>query len=317
MTGAAAAAGLAVCVLLLSQSAQAPESAEAAGPFFLQQSAESAFFLPLSDPIGDRHSICRSRIEAPAPGPATMRNICYNVTKTGVGTPAPPPPPPPPYSSLGVAGILTVFAGTLDTSGNVSLTVGCLPSDLDDNPDGPMGSETVDDALSISLTGTATKAGTLTSTSVQIDYDFGESGTRQFPATPPCQGGVIAETEDTTSDPFTLTNVGLSANPDGDGCTSWEELGTNASLGGLRDPYNPHDHYDVNGDKTITVGGDILVVAGAFGPIVPTDPRDRGPTLTPILYNWSRSGGDGNINVANDILGVAAQFGHNCSGAPN
>jgi hypothetical protein len=26
---------------------------------------------------------------------------------------------------------------------------------------------------------------------------------------------------------------------------------------------------------------------------------------------------DGNINVAGDILGVAAQFGHSCAAAPN
>ena len=38
---------------------------------------------------------------------------------------------------------------------------------------------------------------------------------------------------------------------------------------------------------------------------------DRGPIIGPNA--WDRAPADGAINVPDDILGVTAQFGHNCT----
>ena len=114
---------------------------------------------------------------------------------------------------------------------------------------------------------------------------------------------------------------------DEDGCADGEELGPDESLGGRRNPTNPWDFYDVNGDQTINVFDDILAVAEAFGPDTginyapekdrspppppgkePNDPRNNEP--------WDLGPPDGVINVFDDVLGVANQFGHNCAAPP-
>jgi hypothetical protein len=118
-----------------------------------------------------------------------------------------------------------------------------------------------------------------------------------------------------------------SADTDGDGCTDAQENGPGAATGGRRSYLNPWDFYDVNGDRVVTVGGDILIVATGFGP---SDPQlnpgyvrsyDRSPAPAPgadptdPLANqpWDLGPPDGFIGVAVDILGAAAQFGHTCS----
>ena len=110
------------------------------------------------------------------------------------------------------------------------------------------------------------------------------------------------------------TNLG-DDDTDGDGCTDVQELQPNSRLGGLRDPWNLYDFYDVNGDGSITWAGDILPVANAFlqGPGDPlyTAAKDRGGTLGPFAHN--RAGPDGTIGVPNDILPVILQFGHSCA----
>ena len=61
---------------------------------------------------------------------------------------------------------------------------------------------------------------------------------------------------------------------DNDGCTNSQELGTDETLGGQRNPMNPGDFYDVLG--------------GGGGPP------------------------DGIIDLSNDILGVIQQYFHSC-----
>jgi subtilisin family serine protease len=105
---------------------------------------------------------------------------------------------------------------------------------------------------------------------------------------------------------------------DGDGCTDAEELGSDASLGGRRDPLNPWDFYDANGDGIVNVFDDILAVVGAFGPSTGAnyDPLlDRSPP-PPGAEPWDLGPPDGTINLSGDILGVASQFGHTCAGPP-
>ncbi|OGO49684.1 MAG: hypothetical protein A2148_00490 [Chloroflexi bacterium RBG_16_68_14] len=104
---------------------------------------------------------------------------------------------------------------------------------------------------------------------------------------------------------------------DGDGCTTSEEFGTDAGAGGRRNPLNPWDFYDVNGDGVVNVLGDILPVASAFGPS--TGPNydaalDRSPP-PPGAEPWDLGPPDGAITIE-DVLAVAGQFGHRCLGPP-
>jgi subtilisin family serine protease/glucose/arabinose dehydrogenase len=106
---------------------------------------------------------------------------------------------------------------------------------------------------------------------------------------------------------------------DGDGCKNVEEYGANAALGGGRNPLNPYDFYDVNGDGTVNLLEDILTVINAAGPS--TGPNydaalDRSAAL-PGTDPWDLGPPDGEITVAVDVLGVVMQYGHSCAaGAP-
>lgn len=102
---------------------------------------------------------------------------------------------------------------------------------------------------------------------------------------------------------------------DGDGCTNDEELGADITAGGRRNPLNPYDFYDVNGDGIVTVFGDILPVIAAFGPSTgPNDKAayDRSPA-PPGVESQHLGPPDGAITIE-DIVAVAAQFGHRCGG---
>ena len=133
----------------------------------------------------------------------------------------------------------------------------------------------------------------------------------------------------------------LALDNDQDGCTNGQELGGNEQFGGLRDPLSYWDFYDVwthpagqtlawERNQVINIF-DIPAVAKRFGsgpagdkatalaaaltqPVDDTSYHqayDRGPVLGP--NNWNRGPADGAISIPDDILGVAAQFGHNCT----
>ncbi|MDZ4278073.1 MAG: flexitail domain-containing putative surface protein, partial [Dehalococcoidia bacterium] len=102
---------------------------------------------------------------------------------------------------------------------------------------------------------------------------------------------------------------------DFDGCSDKQELqsglGSEAD-GGLRDPFNRWDLYDVNHDGTVDLFIDIFGVAGAFG--TPGDDNtNRGSPLIGSAGAWNIRGPDATVDLFNDIFGVAAQFGHNCN----
>jgi hypothetical protein len=111
---------------------------------------------------------------------------------------------------------------------------------------------------------------------------------------------------------------------DEDGCTDWEELSETQGSGGLRDPSNRYDYYDVHpatGNGTIDLFNDIFGVAGKFGSSpaggAPYDKYfDRGAFI-PGSNGWNIQGPDGTIDLFNDIFGVAFQFGHTCTGHPH
>ncbi|MCH7579054.1 MAG: S8 family serine peptidase, partial [Chloroflexi bacterium] len=102
---------------------------------------------------------------------------------------------------------------------------------------------------------------------------------------------------------------------DGDGCSNGREAGGDEHRGGLRDPEDPWDYYDVSipRDGFIDLPNDILGVILHFAPggYPPGDETfDRGPKTGP--YDWNMTAPDGVIDLPNDILGVILQFQHNC-----
>lgn len=121
---------------------------------------------------------------------------------------------------------------------------------------------------------------------------------------------------------------------DSDGCSDAAELGDDPYFGGQRDPNDPWDFFDTP-DPRLPAGPpayqrdgvinllDVLRVGLRFGPgdsnrdllsPVPASgyhpAYDRGNQVG--AHNWNRSPADGAITVPDDILGVAAQFAHNC-----
>jgi CSLREA domain-containing protein len=137
---------------------------------------------------------------------------------------------------------------------------------------------------------------------------------------------------------------------DGDGCSNDLELQPeeDANLGGGRNPDYFWDFYDVWSrpdpvgspttwvkDRTVNVLDDIVGVAARFGStrgalpaktqalneaLVPPSSQnktgyhaafDRGPQTGPLPWNMAPP--DGVINLLDDVLGVAMQFGHSCA----
>ena len=127
---------------------------------------------------------------------------------------------------------------------------------------------------------------------------------------------------------------------DRDGCSDQAENGAFEYLGGQRDYLYFWDFFDVwthpPGDpigwerNAVINIFDINATGMRFGPgpvlakadalaealAAPTDVTsyhaayDRGPIIG--ANSWDRAPPDGSINIVDDILGVAAQFGHNC-----
>ncbi len=140
-----------------------------------------------------------------------------------------------------------------------------------------------------------------TGTLLTDDLDDGDAATNRTTPRVDARVALLADSEDS----------------DGDGCANVEEFGSDAGVGGRRNPLNPWDFYDVNGDGIVNVFGDILPVANAFGPSTGPnyDPSlDRSPP-PPGADPWDLGPPDGTITI-DDILAVAAQFGHSCAGPP-
>ncbi len=107
---------------------------------------------------------------------------------------------------------------------------------------------------------------------------------------------------------------------DDDGCQDGAEVGNDETLGGLRDPLNPWDFYDVAGanlgppDQQVDLFNDIVSVIDHYAP-VGNEPEydaffDRGPSAGPNA--WNMTAPDDKIDLFNDIVGVINQFGHDC-----
>jgi hypothetical protein len=150
-----------------------------------------------------------------------------------------------------------------------------------------------------------------------------EASTPLVVSTGPYKAGL----SDTDGD--TIPNAS-DADDDNDGCTDEQELGTNPALGGLRDPHDVWDFFDVpTGSQLVrdgaVVGPDIAAIVARFGstgdptgdplstPLPPPSYHtayDRGGSKGPSLWNLLPP--DGAI-VGQDIAASVGQFGHSCA----
>lgn len=106
----------------------------------------------------------------------------------------------------------------------------------------------------------------------------------------------------------------LTSDTDKDGCRDGAELGKNPKEGGLRDPTNPYDFFDVNHDGKVAVT-DILLVARAYRDSSGQEyhpSKDRGPLVPGASYSWERTGPDGKVTT-DDVFAAASQYGHSCN----
>ncbi len=132
------------------------------------------------------------------------------------------------------------------------------------------------------------------------------------------------------SDGGTMPN-GSGPDDDHDGCANMLELGSNAAAGGLRDPNNFWDFFDLNLDGAIGFP-DVLLLLQHFGtndaggtatinrnsdPLTTPDPGlgtyhprfDRGAVVGD--NPWNVAPPDGTIALS-DVLTLLSQFGHCC-----
>lgn len=99
-----------------------------------------------------------------------------------------------------------------------------------------------------------------------------------------------------------------------DGCVNGREFLTDPAQGGQRDPFYVWDFYDVDGDRSITLFGDVFPVAFEFG-TAGSNLTDRSAP-PPGADVWDMGPPDGLVTLLDDIFGVAFQFGHSCQGPP-
>ncbi len=143
---------------------------------------------------------------------------------------------------------------------------------------------------------------------------------------------VTPKQPDGDTDGDTIPN-GSDDDDDGDGCTDVQEAGSNQFAGGLRNPHNYWDLYNVptgmwpnvSQDKAVTIA-DFFAVLGRFGAEgtatsyadaiapPPAPPAyhaayDRGASFGP--YSWSLTQADGNL-AGPDFFRVLNQFGTTC-----
>ena len=109
----------------------------------------------------------------------------------------------------------------------------------------------------------------------------------------------------------TLTND--DADFDGDGCRNGAEYTLNVPVGGVRNPLDSEDYYDVSipKDGVIDLANDILGVINHFAPggDPPYDVNfDRGVTFQNGPNFWNHGPRDGVIDLPNDITSVVNQF---------
>jgi len=104
--------------------------------------------------------------------------------------------------------------------------------------------------------------------------------------------------------------------PDNDGCTTDDELGSNQLLGGRRDLNNHFDFFDTPPRDGVISTADIVAIVQRFGGIAgPPAKRGYTPDFDRTYLGpdpWDLGPPNGTITVA-DIVLVVAQFGASCT----
>jgi len=231
--------------------------------------------------------------------------LCH-VALGPVGRTSPPPScpgtPPLPFDNDGPNG----DADDCDADGNTAETVLCLGSPC--IPDFTPGTNLlVISAINVDKTLIGLDSG-----SVRVVTDTVHDNV---------DGNADDCDQEAASDTFTFdtydSSVGEPAidkgdDTDRDGCVDEKELRSILNQGGLRDPWNPYDWYDINHDGAVTAGVDVLQVAQSFGVPANYSPRkDRG-AVNYGPFAWNKSGPNNNINSGGDVLGVSQQFSSPC-----
>jgi hypothetical protein len=169
----------------------------------------------------------------------------------------------------------------------------------------PAGQPQEPTGLRFDISGSGTKGSGITSAVLDLILDQDEP--------------LICDEPPEISDPLSLTthnmlhdsDIDETGAIDGDGCTSWDELGTVPGDGGQRDPWNAYDYFNPQKDGQNRVA-DILMVVGQFG----TDFDEPGYTtqtdrtgLGPNAWNLGPPNG---LQRVDDVLAAVKQFNHDC-----
>jgi polyvinyl alcohol dehydrogenase (cytochrome) len=160
----------------------------------------------------------------------------------------------------------------------------------------------------ITPTPTDTPSATPTSTATPTPSD---TPTPTFTPTP---SDTPSATPTRTDTPTATPTTDPATDSDGDGCSDTEENGTVPALGGLRDPQNPWDFYDVNASRKVDAA-DIALVRAHFNGGGPTPPASARFDRSAGAHVWAPGPPDGAISAL-DIALVRASFIHNCQAFP-
>jgi hypothetical protein len=153
-------------------------------------------------------------------------------------------------------------------------------------------------------------------TTLTVTDGLGGIGTDDANATPSCGSGADPDGDGLTG----ASEVVIGTDPcnpdtDGDNCNDGAEVGDNPSMGGLRDPLDLWDFFDVTDDATVDFE-DALNVLMYFGdqalPDTPGNSRDR--RIANVEQPWRTAEDNDGVDFT-DALNAFPQFGHSCTGA--
>ncbi len=265
--------GIGLLLILAGFGASLP-SAEATGPYTAPTIWSTTITFPANLFFPQRYANCLIRSDT-AGSQVTGTGICYWSYSP---SPAPPPPPPPfnPLAQQAITGTINQQTGILTIP-----VLNCLDA---------LGIE----GISLTATIQLTKAGgPTTGTMTQIEDT---SSSRNCTTGTQTTGQIAVAPLSTTTD------------TDGDGCPDYKELGSDPTLGGLRDPFNPYDTWDPQPNTSTPplhniTAGDIFAVVQHFGS---SDPNWQRTLVGPNPWNL----GPKNITVsAQEILITVRMFG--------
>ena len=198
-------------------------------------------------------------------------------------------------------------------------------------PGGPTSTHTLTPTLTHTFpAGTATHTPTRTSTPTGTSTPLPDADSDGLPdAYENAHGCLNANLPDADADPDSDVLANLPErlqgtdpcieDSDADGCADGEETGGDPVRGGMRDPLDWWDFYDLNGDARVDLT-DALTILRAFGLGPDDDGYDasldrESPDVGAPWRTSAATGSEVGISLS-DALASLASFGHDCSGSP-